>query len=95
MFPLRPLLPCLLALAACAPMPRIDTPEAVGRGAAPVILPLDDLLRQAQPGLAAAALASESSLNARAAALRARAALMRGPVNDPETRARLLLAAAG
>ena len=83
----------VLALGACGPFPQADA--AMGReGAsapAPDLLPIDDLLAQAQgggPGVASAA-ASDGALAARVAALNARAAALRRPVTDPATRARL------
>ncbi|GAB1362426.1 hypothetical protein MASR1M32_16620 [Rhodobacter sp.] len=87
------LLPILLALtlAGCTPMPDFAAfPETAASAAPPSLMPIDQLLAQA--GSAPRAEAAAQSLSARAARLRARAALMRGPVNDPVTRARLLAA---
>jgi hypothetical protein len=72
-------------LAACAPLPGGLDRLPVDSAAAPALLPLEDILSQAQaPGSDPGA-----GLAARAARLKARAALMRGPVHDPATRARL------
>lgn len=81
-----------LALAACAEMPDLALPAAPASGAAPRILPLDDLVAQARLDPPGTAVAAPAPLMGRAAALRARAAAMRGPVNDPATRARLAAA---
>jgi hypothetical protein len=58
----------------------------------PALLPLDDLVAGLPPPRATDATAS--NLAARASRLRSRAALMRGPVLAPETRARLAAAIA-
>jgi hypothetical protein len=77
-------------LAACATIPEIGPFPAATSGPPPALLPLDDLLAQAAvPGRAEPV---SGALAARAARLRARAALMRGPVHDPATRDRLALA---
>lgn len=62
-------------------------PPPVRNGLAPVLLPLDALLAEV-PAIRSGE-AGNAALVARANALRARAALMRGPVNDAATRARL------
>lgn len=68
-------------------MPDLASP-APPAGPAPEIAPLDGLLAQVpQPGDATAT--DPTGLSARAAALQARAAAMRGPVADPATRERL------
>ena len=69
MLKLRVALPVLLALAACAPFPEIDSfgPDT---GSAPALLPIDDLLSQAGPETPDPAPAIKS----RAADLKARAA---------------------
>ncbi len=63
----------LLALSACADMPDLP-PRPVLAGAAPVILPTDEVLAAVQGDLGAEE--SGAALAARAAALRARAAGM-------------------
>lgn len=75
-------------LAACGDMPQLAAPEPAP-GAAPAILPLEPLLAQI-PAAGTIVAVDPTGLSARAARLRARAATMRGPVADPETRARLL-----
>jgi hypothetical protein len=84
----------VLALAACTDFPALDA--AVSRrpdpGPAPDLLPIDTLL-SATAGARLDA-SDGAALAARAERLRARAALMRGPVLDPETRARLAAAIA-
>lgn len=86
------ILPILLALtlAGCAPLPDFAAFPETAAAAPPSLMPMDQLLAQA--GSAPRAEAAAQSLSARAARLRARAALMRGPVTDPATRARLLAA---
>jgi hypothetical protein len=82
-----------LALAACTQFPQIDALPAPGPDMAPpALLPLEGLLAQA--GAPAVAEAAGAALAARAERLRARARLMRGPVLEPETRARLATAIA-
>lgn len=76
---------------ACTPLPDIPPPANTG-AAAPALLPLDGLL--AGIATAQATDASATALTARAARLRVRAGLMRGPVLDAETRARLAQAMA-
>ncbi len=77
---------CLTVLA-CAPAPEIAA-IPVSSGAAPKLVPLDGLLAQDT------ASSLSPDLTARAASLKARAALMRGPVMDPATRDRLAAALA-
>lgn len=81
-----------LALAACADFPQV---EATGRdlgpaGPPPPLLPFDQL-QAATSGRASAP--QTGNLDARAAALNARAAILRAPVDDPgdidDLRARL------
>ncbi|MDP2737880.1 MAG: hypothetical protein Q8O82_04010 [Pseudorhodobacter sp.] len=80
-----------LALSGCATVPDLGPlPAAVGPS--PQILPLDQLIAAAQGGRLTAAMGD--ALVARANRLRARAAAMRGPVQDPATRARLAAAIA-
>lgn len=80
-----------LALSGCATVPDLGPlPTAVGP--TPQILPLDQLIAAAQGGRLTVAMGD--ALVARANRLRARAAAMRGPVQDPATRARLAAAIA-
>jgi hypothetical protein len=78
-----PALALLCILTGCAEFPELDASPPSSGAAPPVLVPLDSLLDQT----AASALAPD--LAPRAARLKARAALMRGPVMDPATRARL------
>jgi hypothetical protein len=81
----------LTAPGGCATFPEMgDVPSA--KAVAPDLLPLDSLL--AQVGTPTATVAVGNALAARAARLRARAALMQAPVMDPATRARLQAAIA-
>ena len=69
------LLPVLLGLSACAPFPEAQAPQRLASPAeAPALLPLDQLVAQA--GEAQITPAITGSVEARAAALRARAATM-------------------
>lgn len=80
-----------LALIGCATVPDLGPlPAAVGP--TPQILPLDQLIAAAQGGRLTVAMGD--ALVARANRLRARAAAMRCPVQDPATRARLAAAIA-
>jgi hypothetical protein len=80
-----------LSLVACAPLPAgLQTPTSTA--APPPLLPLDTLLAAVDAPVATDAVAE--GLAARAGRLRARAALMRGPVLDPATRERLAAAIA-
>ncbi len=82
------LLAGLVLTGACATFPELDRLPPDPTAQTPRLLPLDQLLAQAN----ATPRATESlgqGLAARAARLRNRAALMRGPVHDPATRARL------
>jgi hypothetical protein len=88
---MHPLVRTLLCLALIAPGGCTDFPE-MGRtpsalAVAPDLLPLDTLL--ASVGTPRATPAVTAALAGRAARLRARAALMQGPVLDPATRTRL------
>ena len=75
-----------LGLAGCAPLPA--GPDGASAGLAPPsLMPMDDILAQA--GTVAPTADPGVALSARAARLKARAALMQGPVHDPATRARL------
>ncbi len=73
-----------VALVACSPLPDTGIAPSTVRGPAPQILPLDQILATAPPEGAAV-----GNLATRAAALRARAGGLRGPVIDPATAARL------
>ncbi|MBP9184636.1 MAG: hypothetical protein KBF78_15980 [Fuscovulum sp.] len=78
----------LVALAAgCAALPAPVAYPVAKAAPPPTLLPIGDLLAQA--ALPQAAADPGGALAARAARLRARAALMRGPVTDTTTRARL------
>lgn len=91
--PARPrLLPGLLALllAACTPLPDFAAYSEGADTPPPALMPMDQLLAAAAAPTKAEARAQ--SLSTRAARLRARAALMRGPVHDPAIRARLAAA---
>lgn len=87
-------LAAVLSLAGCTTFPALDAAvsQRPDPGPAPELLPIDSLL--AATGGARLDAADGAALAARAARLRARAALMRGPVLDPETRARLAAAIA-
>jgi hypothetical protein len=81
----------LIAPGGCAEFPEMGrVPSA--QAAAPDLMPMDSLL--AQVGTPRATPAVTDALAGRAARLRARAALMQGPVMDPATRARLQAAIA-
>lgn len=81
-------LAALATAAGCSQFPEVDAFAASqATGPAPALLPLDQVLA-ADAAPARAADAGEA-LAARAALLKARAALMRGPVPDPATRDRL------
>lgn len=77
-----------LFLSACAQFPRIDAMPPVSGGPPPELVPIAGLLAQADTPPSGRAV----PLPARAARLRARAALMRGPILDPATRDRLAAA---
>jgi hypothetical protein len=79
-------LAAVLLVVACAEFPEIDAFPPTSGAAAPALVPLDTLLAQT------AASPDTPDLAPRAARLKARAALMRGPVMDPATRARLAAA---
>lgn len=79
-----------LALAGCTPLPDFAAFPEGADAPPPALLPIDRLL--AGTDAPAMAEAQGQGLSARAARLRARAALMRGPVHDPATRARLAAA---
>lgn len=78
----------LISLAGCTQFPGIDEMSATRSGPAPTLVPIDTLLAAADAPTPARA----TDLAERAARLKARAALMRGPVLDPATRARLAAA---
>jgi hypothetical protein len=76
-----------LCLQACTELPALGPTAS---GAEPTLVPIDLLLAQADdPGKI-----TTDALAARASRLQARAGLMRGPVLDPATRARLAAAIA-
>lgn len=79
-----------LASAGCAPMPAVDAFPPGDPMPAPSLVPLDIILAQA--AAPADIETRANTLSARAARLKARAALMRGPVHDGTTRARLAAA---
>lgn len=86
--PLPLVLAAVVALVtACAQIPAVDAFPPSAAAPPPALLPIDDLLAQAAGSPKASARAE--GLAARAARLRARAAVMQGPVHDPATRARL------
>lgn len=80
-----------LALSGCATVPDLG-PLTGTVGPSPQIEPLDQLIAAAQGSRLTAAMGD--ALLVRANRLRARAAAMRGPVQDPATRARLAAAIA-
>lgn len=80
----------LLALAGCTQFPQVDAFPPAQSAALPALVPIDGLLAQAAGP--AAAEGAGAALSARAERLKARARLMRGPVLDPQTRARLATA---
>jgi hypothetical protein len=82
---------CATALPACTPLPE-GLSTRVSTTAPPPLVPLDGLLVSVDAPVATAAVAD--NLAGRAARLRNRAALMRAPVLDPDTRARLAAAIA-
>jgi hypothetical protein len=95
MFAHRPaplvLLLCAALLMACTPFPA-GLSQRTSTAAPPPLLPLDTLLAAVDAPVATAAVAD--NLAGRAGRLRARADLMRGPVLDAATRARLAAAIA-
>jgi len=78
-----------LALSACLPAPDLPPRRDAGSAPAPALLPTAGLLRRAEAGPTADT-GDTAAPPARAAALRARAARLRGPVVAPAQRARLL-----
>lgn len=76
-----------LVLASCTQIPSVKAFPPYAAAEPPRLLPLDDLLAKAEAPLATEERGAD--LNSRAARLKARAALMRGPVLQPSTRARL------
>ena len=80
-----------LALAACAPpedLPPALTAVAASDAPYPALAPLKGLLARGAGPLRVSA-QTEAQVASAAAALRARAAALRGPVVDPATRARM------
>ncbi len=89
MRPVFLILPLCLGLAACSDWPELDhavSPEA-RRSDYPELVPIGDVL--ARRGLARSDETDGEILSARAANLRARAALLRGVSVDDDTRLRL------
>ena len=89
MRPVVLILPLCVALSACADWPDLDhavSPEA-RRSDYPVLVPLNEVLDRR--GLARSDATDGEILAARAANLRARAALLRGVSVDDDTRLRL------
>lgn len=80
----------LISLAACTTFPELDgtLPANQSYDTAPDLIPLAPLVEQARAATYGAAEA-ETSLTARLANLRARAAGLRGPVIPPSQRARM------
>lgn len=68
------------ALGACGPWPQVEAPAKTDTGAWPVLLPLEEL--QGLPGAQTFAQGEAQRLSDRAAALQARARLMRTSVPD-------------
>lgn len=85
---------CLFALSACTEFPALEGTIAPAQTNAPYpdLVPLSPLIAQANAGNAAqdGAQSAQSALEPRLAALRARAARLRGPVIPASQRARLL-----
>lgn len=77
-----------MTLAACAEFPEVDAALASGTPSRdyPALLPFEDLLAADTPRLDDT---TDDALLARAAALRNRAAAIRGPVIDSQTRRRM------
>ena len=88
MKPLAPLLP-VLGLCACASFPELDgtVPAHLEEAQYPKLVPVEPLLAAAEEVQITPE--TESTLMARANALRARAARLRGSVVDRGTRARM------
>jgi hypothetical protein len=82
---------CAATLPACTPLPD-GLSSRTSTAPPPPLLPLETLLAGVDAPVATDAVAD--NLASRAARLRARAALMRAPVLDPATRARLAAAIA-
>ena len=91
---LVPLLP-VIALSACASFPELDgtVPAHMEDAAYPRLVPVEPLLAAAEEVQITPE--TESRLMARAAALRARAARLRGSVVDRGTRARMRAGVSG
>jgi hypothetical protein len=80
----------LVLLGACTQFPVLDdsVPDALARAEYPDLVPLDPLLAGLSDAPANNA-QIEANLQGRVAALRARAARLRGPIVDSATRARM------
>ncbi|MDG1864072.1 MAG: hypothetical protein P8J02_12885 [Yoonia sp.] len=81
----------IAGLSACAAFPTIDgTLDATAKVADyPTLLPLEPLLAAATASGAQISPASEAAFSSKIAALRAKAARLRGPVIDAQTRSRM------
>ncbi len=97
MIPLRPLLiPALglgLMVSGCVRIPGLAPPA--GTDQTPALLTIAELQALERQASANGSPDPGPGLSGRAAGLKARASAMRGPVHDPETRARLALAISG
>lgn len=74
--PVAPLLAALLAIGACTTFPELEAAEAGKAGAAPALLPMDQILGAA--GAPPAGDPAGGALSGRAAGLKARADALRG-----------------
>jgi len=88
---MRLILCCFLAVSACAQFPALDgvVPPDVANAPYPDLVPLAPVVARAATSESNAAFAQED-ITSRLAALRARAARLRGPVIGPQTRARMM-----
>lgn len=71
-----------VTLSGCGPWPQVDAPERADTGAWPALLPIEDISSVSRAS--ASPPADAQRLSARAAALRARARLMRQSVPDQD-----------
>ncbi len=79
----------VLLLSSCLGSPDLPAPRGDGGGEAPQLLPIAGILAQTADGVHTARL-TDATPEARAAALRRRAATLRGPVLTAQERARML-----